>query len=584
MKRLALLLITVASLATPIAGRATPCVETPRLDSSNPVLAAQRASFGFHDEELVLCSPGFTEPTHLAARLWVPEGCVGGGCPAVLVAHGFGFSKEATFADMYNAVGRGLVVLGYDVRGQGASGGQSTFLDRDDIADQAAVLAWMQRELHPSKVAVYGISQGGWLAMVAATYNCGAARSASFDLTVPCDDGGRWVDAVVPMQGPASFEGDGTCSAFGIQAIPMSRGAAKLIDASARCVAGDDSPQGSLILDLRPALDSIDVPMYFVTSFMDRLVLPQGVVAAYEHMRARADDSTDPYSADVRLLISNDGHGEVGGNFAVLDDVFGWIARTLTGGSPWRDAPVAIAQEWDSNRFRLESAWPILGTMGQTLYLSRATADATANGSLAGAVPASESPEQLFNVPSASSPPGLPFAGALPQVQDPYGTPGTRLVYVTEPLASTTEVTGLPEARVWVSSSNTAGEGAGQIHVALAEVDPSGRVVEFARGRRGARGLGAVAREVVVPLTVSDHRIDAGNRLMLSITPANAGEALPAETADSLFVHHDAQAPSSIRFETAPIDRAPPPGNPPSGAAFAEDPTGSICSALRIPC
>jgi len=580
-KRTLLMLFIVAACATPVGGRASACVETPRPDSANPVLAQQRAQFGFHDEELVLCSPGFTEPVHLAARLWVPDACVGGDCPAVLIAHGFGFSKEATVADMYNAVGRGLVVLSYDVRGQGASGGQSAFLQRDDVADQAAVLAWMYRELAPTKVAVYGVSQGGWLAMVAAIYNCGSSRAASFDLSVPCDEGGRWVDAVVPMQGPTRFEGDGTCSTFLLQAIPMSRGNTRLTDAAAGCIADGSHPEGSIILDLTPGLDAIDVPVYFVTSFMDRLVLPQLVTEAYEHMRARGASAEDPYAQDVRMLISNDGHGDVGGNFAVLDEVFAWIARALAGQSHPNEAPIAVAQEWGANRFRLEAAWPIPGTTDQVRLLSRSGSDAT--GALVVDSPAGEA-EPLFNVPNASSPPGVPFVGSMLRTQGSQGRPGMRLVYFTDPMPDTIEITGLPEASVWVSSSNAAGVGEGQIHVSLAEVTPAGDVTEFARGRRGVRGLGANPREVIVPLTVSGHRIDVGNRLMLAISPSDVGEAVPARTTDTMFVHHDASAPSGIRFSTVPVDRSLPPGDAPSGAAFTENPTGAICAALRLPC
>src|SRR5438067_1881375 len=73
------------------------CVETPRPGPGLPALVAQEQLFGFHDEELVLCSPGAPDggqPVNLSARLWVPAGCGAGGCPGVLVVHGFGGTKE----------------------------------------------------------------------------------------------------------------------------------------------------------------------------------------------------------------------------------------------------------------------------------------------------------------------------------------------------------------------------------------------------------------------------------------------------------------------------------------------------------
>ena len=172
------------------------CVPTPRAPA-NPVYQAQDQAFGFHDQEIVICSPGWSSPTHIAARLWVPATCPGvGTCAGVVIAHGFGFSKELTFSDMLQAARKGMYVLSYDVRGQGSSGGQADLLGRNDIADEAAVLKWWHQNVRPTKTAFYGISQGGWLSWVAAIFNCGAARAAHYDSRIPCDEGGRWIDAI----------------------------------------------------------------------------------------------------------------------------------------------------------------------------------------------------------------------------------------------------------------------------------------------------------------------------------------------------------------------------------------------------
>src|SRR5437763_17102597 len=190
------------------------CVPTPRAPT-NPVYQAQDKAFGFHDEEIVICSPGWSSPTHIAARMWVPATCPGvGNCAGVVIAHGFGFSKELTFSDMLTAARKGLYVLSYDVRGQGSSGGQAEMLGRDDIADQAAVLAWWHKNVRPMKTAFYGISQGGWLSWTAAIYNCGAACAGHDDSTIPCDKGGRWIDAIAPMQGLTGDINETTCTQF----------------------------------------------------------------------------------------------------------------------------------------------------------------------------------------------------------------------------------------------------------------------------------------------------------------------------------------------------------------------------------
>jgi len=436
--RLGALLLVVASLlpAGARAGVPSPCIGTPR-PPANPAFKAQERIFGFHDEELVICSPGATSPVHIAARLWVPATCPGvGGCAGVVIAHGFGFMKELTVADMYSAVGRGLYVLSYDVRGQGSSGGQAAFLGRDDIADQAAVLSWWHRKVRPTKTAFYGLSQGGYLSWTAAVYNCGASRAANYDSTIPCDAGGRWIDAIAPLQGPTEYFNDGTCPLFGVEAVVYSRANPALVTALLPCATGGAPkvPPG-IFVDVAHRMDRIDVPVYAVTSFYDRLVLPQLVTAAYERLHARAIDASDPYfGTDVRLTISNDSHGAVGGNFAVLDDVFAWIQHQVASGPAPRAAKVAIAQEWDANKFRLESDWPIPGTTDGTFYLAR-------GGSLA--APAGKKADELRNLPVLASPPEAPFVGTVVSVNNDRAIRDMRLVYKTAPLAQTMEVTGI---------------------------------------------------------------------------------------------------------------------------------------------
>ncbi len=575
--RLAALLLVIAAVA-PIHASSSPCAETPRPDPTNPILELQEQRFGFHDEELVLCSDGSSSPVHIAARLWVPQSCPGvGGCAGVVIAHGFGFNKEVTFADMLQAVQRGMYVLSYDVRGQGASGGQAAFLGRDDIADQAAVLAWWHENVRPTKTAFYGLSQGGWLSWAAAVYNCGGARAATFDSTIPCDEGGRWVDAIAPVQGPTEYLDDGICSLFAVEGLVYSRFNPVLAGSLVACAAtGRPGPVPDIFVDIAHRLDRIDVPVYAVTSFYDRLILPQLVTSAYEVLHARTLDTDDDlFGKDVRLTISNDGHGAVGGNFAVIGDVFTWIQSQIAGGPPLRDATVAIAQEWEGNAFRLEHGWPIPGTATQTLYLTK--------GALA-ASPAPAPPEELRNVPVLASPPEAPFVGTIVNTNNDVAIPRMRLVYATEPVAQSTEFTGQPFATIYVSSANAASNGQGQLHIGLSELAPDGSAHEFSHARIGLTGLGPTPVAVPIALTIASHRVDAGSRLMLTITPSDVAVAFPARGLDAFYVHQDADAPSSISLPIVPIDRVPPDGDPPSGAGFTEDPLGAICLALSLPC
>jgi predicted acyl esterase len=571
-------LMPVGALSAPQA-----CVPTPRPGYGNAALAAQRATFGFHDEELVLCSDGGgASPIHIAARLWVPESCPGvGGCAGMVIAHGFGFNKEVTFSDMYQAVQRGMYVLSYDVRGQGASGGQGAFLAREDIADQAMVLRWWHENVRPTKTAFYGISQGGWLSWTAAVFNCGAGRAAAYDSAVSCDEGGRWIDAIAPVQSPTKYLDDGTCPIFMGEVLAYSRGNPVIASSLAPCITeGRPGEITGVILDVEGRLDRVDVPVYAVTSFYDRLVLPQLITTAYEHLHARSVDPDDGYyGKDVRLTISNDGHGAVGGNIAVINDVFGWIDHHINGGPPLREPKVAIAQEWADATFRLEHGWPIPETTTKGFFLSRTSG----KGALAEA-PGGDHPDELRNVPVVASPPEIPFANAAVGFDNTDELPAMRLVYMTPPSTETMEITGLPSARLWVSSANAASKGTGQLHVFLSEVAADGSVHTFSQTRIGLTDLGPTPVAITVPLTVSAHRVDAGNRLMMSITPSDVGVVIPARGTDPFYVHHSSAAPSSITVPLAPVDRTAPPGEPPSGAAYTDDPIGALCEAFDLPC
>jgi predicted acyl esterase len=571
------------------------CVETPRPAYESPELVAQRSSFGYHDEELVICSAGYRSPVHLAARLWVPSACPGvGRCAGVLDVHGFGVTKETNVGDMMNLARRGFYVLTYDVRGQGMSGGQAGIFNRDEIADEAAVLRWFHAYVRPTKVAVYGISQGGTHALMAAIFNCGSERAKHFDSTISCDAGKRWVDAIIPMQPPTTGAPDGTCSYFHVQIAVESRLHPMYTDAAARCalwnlgIAGSDTdPHGGVlsnytdVFDYPRRLGRIDVPTYLVTGFFDRTVPPQNTTRIYEFLRARRD-----YHRDVRLTISNDAHGAVGGNFAVLDDAFAWLQSQIQGKKPVRVARVTIAQSWDGNRFRLERDWPIPGTRVRIYALSRTVDEPEANGRLLPlARPrGAEGVDELVPVMPFLSGLDVPYGDTLPPLQIAQGIRDTQLVYATDPVITTVETAGLPSVTFWLASPNAGGRGRGQLHVSLAELKADGSLTEFARSRRGVTGLGQRPRKLVMDLSVSSHRLAPGSRLLLRIAPSDVGVIEPTAATDPVRVIHDAAHPSSLAIPVVDPNRPGVAGPVPSGSEFPGDTVGAICTAFNIKC
>ncbi|WP_232806955.1 alpha/beta fold hydrolase [Geodermatophilus chilensis] len=99
--------------------------------------------------------------------------------PAVVLAHGFGGSKESVADDARDLAGRGYVVLTYSARGFGASTGRIGLNDpRFEVADLSALLdrlaaredVLLDAEGDP-RVGVAGASYGGALALLGAGYD-----------------------------------------------------------------------------------------------------------------------------------------------------------------------------------------------------------------------------------------------------------------------------------------------------------------------------------------------------------------------------------------------------------------------------
>ena len=103
--------------------------------------------------------------------------------PAVVLIHGAGPEKRNGSGNMLRDAAvqfasHGIAALIYDKRGNGASGGDWTKADFDDLADDASsgikyLQAWPV--INPSRVGVWGFSQGGFIAPLVAARSSAAA-------------------------------------------------------------------------------------------------------------------------------------------------------------------------------------------------------------------------------------------------------------------------------------------------------------------------------------------------------------------------------------------------------------------------
>ncbi|MFL6142680.1 MAG: alpha/beta fold hydrolase [Labedaea sp.] len=123
----------------------------------------------------VLDGPAGDQRVNLDARLYrpAPDRLP---APAIMVAHGFGGSKESVDADAREFARRGYVVLAWSARGFGRSTGEIALNGPDyEVADATALVDWLAARPevvkdHPNdpRVGVTGGSYGGALALLLA--------------------------------------------------------------------------------------------------------------------------------------------------------------------------------------------------------------------------------------------------------------------------------------------------------------------------------------------------------------------------------------------------------------------------------
>ena len=140
--------------------------------------AAWPSSPGWTSQDLrinVLSGPGGNAPVDLDARFYLPRN-TSGKVPAVLLAHGFGGTKDSVSSDAESLADRGYAVLTWTAQGFGNSGGQ-IHLDSPDyeVKDAQRLLDWLaarpevETDAHGDpRVGVVGGSYGGALALLLA--------------------------------------------------------------------------------------------------------------------------------------------------------------------------------------------------------------------------------------------------------------------------------------------------------------------------------------------------------------------------------------------------------------------------------
>jgi ABC-2 type transport system ATP-binding protein len=125
----------------------------------------------------VLDGPHGDQHVVLDATLFTPVDT--GKVPAILLAHGFGETKEAVRAQATKLAGAGFAVLTWSARGFGASTGQIALDSPDyEVKDVEQLVSWLAKQPRIAldrpgdpRVGIAGASYGGGIALLAAAYD-----------------------------------------------------------------------------------------------------------------------------------------------------------------------------------------------------------------------------------------------------------------------------------------------------------------------------------------------------------------------------------------------------------------------------
>ncbi|MFE4257595.1 alpha/beta fold hydrolase [Streptomyces sp. NPDC056883] len=463
--------------------------------------------------------------------------------PAVLLAHGFGGSKEDVRPQAERLARDGYAVLTWSARGFGRSGGKIGLNDPAyEVKDVSRLIDWIAARpgvrldaAGDPRVGIAGGSYGGAVSLLA------AGNDPRVDAIAPSITYWNLADSLFPgdvfkkLWAGLFFT---TGSAGGLQPGASGPGAApQAAPAAPGCgrfqpelcamyervaVAGKPDPEARALLEQRsPSAvgGAIKVPT-LITQGQDDSLFPLDQADAMA--RAIAANGA-PVSVDWAAGGHDGGMREAD---RVEDRVKTWFDRYLKGDTAVDTGPA----------FRVSRSGGIDSTDGRVTL--RGASGSTYPGLLSGPREfALTGREQTFANPAGGAPPAL---SALPGIGGQLAAlggglsldfPGQNARFESEPLTAETRITGTPTVTLKVRS--TAADGSAVLFGKVYDVSPDGRQqVLPSQLVAPVRVEGAQQDKTVeLRLPAIDHAVEAGHRLRLVVAATDLGYASPAAPA-----------------------------------------------------
>jgi ABC-2 type transport system ATP-binding protein len=465
--------------------------------------------------------------------------------PAVLLAHGFGGSKDDMRQQAEDLARDGYAVLTWSARGFGRSTGRIGLNDpKYEVADVSRLIDWLagQPQVRLDKpgdprVGVAGGSYGGAISLLAAGYD------HRVDAIAPAITYWNLADALFPdgvfkkLWTGIFFNTGGGCARFEPQLCRMYDRVAQsgIPDAAARRLLEERSPSA---VGAR-----IKVPTLLLQGQTDSL-FPLGQSDAAERT-IRANGA--PVDVDWIAGGHDGGDMETG---RVQARVRAWFDRYLKGDKGADTGPA----------FRISRTGGVNSTDG-TVQLRGASADAYPGLHAHRHGVALTGGERRITNPAGASPPGvsalpgLGGSGGLTQLSAlgvgvSLDFPGQYARFDSAPLTRGLRITGAPTARIHVTSTSDDAVLFGKVYDVgpdgTKQVLPSQLVAPF-------RVTGAKAgKDVTVTLPAIDHEVQKGHRLRLVLASTDLGYASPAAPATyTVSLKGDLSVPTAPAVTTA---------------------------------
>ena len=523
------------------------------------VVASRPAPIGVRNLRIAVTDgPRDNQHVLLDATFFTPAG--GGRVPAILVAHGFGQTKNAVRPEAEQLARAGFAVLTWSARGFGQSTGQIALDSPDyEVKDVEQLVSWLARQPrvlldHPGdpRVGITGASYGGAIALLAAAYD------HRIDAIVPQITWNNLATALFPNAaggGPLGgvFKKQWAGLLFTQGSVGFgtaSRDAASPLGTASQCgrflpricaiyrqvaTLGRPTPQAvALLLRSSPAsvASRIDVPTLLIQGMHDSLFGLDQANANYQAIRR---------------------------NGAPVDMV--WFAGGHDGGDQETSRVNALTEQWFDRWLKPPGRPFHAGSAAAGASAGRASAASTATGQPAFTVtrplgfdPSSET--EILGVATGPAYPGLdgtrqtmlPLAGPPQTIIRPPGgapasisvfpglgalggltfdVPGQSAAFTSAPLTAPIQVTGAPAVRIRVSGAAPV-----TLFAKVYDVDQAGNATLPDQLAAPLRVTGAAAgRDVTVRLPAIDYDFAAGHRLRLVLTTTDFAYATPPQQA-----------------------------------------------------